>query len=234
MKLCKKYSLHLIVDEIYALSVYKTTEPNSTPFKSVLAIDSSKYLDPNYLHVLYGFSKDMASGGLRLGCIWTRNSDLITALSSISLMNWPSNLAETIAIQILENDKWMESYLKTNQTRLGERATLARSVLEEYDIAYTKGACAGFFLWLDLRKYLGQGDPEKATLKSERLFKKNMLAKGVYLTSGEGLTSEYPGFFRLCFVKDEAEVREGLKRLKEALEEFKPDENVSEGADPIW
>jgi 1-aminocyclopropane-1-carboxylate synthase len=234
MKLCKKYSIHLIVDEIYALSIYKTSEPNPIEFKSVLAIDYEKYIDPNYLHVLYGFSKDLASGGFRLGCVLSRNVDLITALSSSSLFSWPSNFVETVAIRMLENTTWMETFVKANQKQLGERAEFVRSALEEYDISYTKGASAGFFLWLDLRKYLGKGDPEKATLQSERSFKKGMLAKGVYLTSGEGLTSEYPGFFRLCFVKDENEVREGLKRLKEALEEFQTAEIVADGADPIW
>jgi 1-aminocyclopropane-1-carboxylate synthase len=220
MNLCQKYSIHLIMDEIYALSVYQTTQTEAVLFKSVLALDTENYINPNFLHILYGFSKDLASGGLRLGCIWSKNKDLIMALSAIALFCWPSNVAETIAITMLEDLEWMETFIKTNQASLNERAAMARSVLEEYNIPYASGASAGFFLWIDIRKFLGRGDPSQATWEDERIFKKQMLAKGVYLTSGEGLTSEYPGFMRFCFVKDEAEVRVGLKRLKEALDDY--------------
>jgi aspartate/methionine/tyrosine aminotransferase len=221
MKLCQKYSIHLLTDEVYALSVYQTPQAEAVQFQSVLTIDTKKYIHPTLLHVLYGFSKDFASGGLRLACIWSNNVDLLAALAALVFFCWTPNVSETIAITMLEDGEWIESFVKTNQASLKKCAAVARSVLENYGIPYAPGASAGFFLWIDVRKFLGNGDPEKATWKHERVFKKQMLAKGVYLTSGEGLTSEYPGFMRFCFVKDEVEVRLGLKRLKEALDEFK-------------
>jgi 1-aminocyclopropane-1-carboxylate synthase len=221
MKLCQKHSIHLIMDEVYALSVYHTPQTEAVQFRSVLTIDTEKYIHPNFLHVLYGFSKDFASGGLRLACIWSKNADLLVALAALAFFCWTPNVSESIAITILEDDEWIESFVKTNQASLGKCAAVARSALEDYGIPYAPGASAGFFLWIDIRKFLGNDDPEKATWEHERVFKKQMLAKGVYLTSGEGLTSEYPGFMRFCFVKDEVEVKLGLKRLKEALDEFK-------------
>ncbi|KAI7251974.1 PLP-dependent transferase [Hortaea werneckii] len=68
MKLCEKYQIHLLSDEIYAMSVYSPTPPPSpSPFESILAFDSTPYISPSLLHVLYGLSKDFAAGGLRIG-----------------------------------------------------------------------------------------------------------------------------------------------------------------------
>ena len=52
---CSKHDIHLISDEIYALSVYHTD--NSHPgFTSALSIDLTS-VDRSLVHVLYGFSK---------------------------------------------------------------------------------------------------------------------------------------------------------------------------------
>jgi aspartate/methionine/tyrosine aminotransferase len=212
MKLCEKYSIHLILDEVYATSVYD----DDSPFTSILAIDSKKYINTNYLHLLYGFSKDLAGGGLRLGCVWTKNSALIAALSAISFFNWPSNISDTIGSAMLENEDWMASFREQSKKRLAECAAFARSVLDEYEIPYEKGASAGFFLWLDVRKYLSN-DIEKTTWSKEQRLRKAMQENRVNLTPGEIMFSEGPGFFRLCFVKEEYEVREGLKRFKKSL-----------------
>jgi aspartate/methionine/tyrosine aminotransferase len=222
MKLAQKYSIHLLVDEIYAQSVYtvpgtaETEAPSS--FQSVLALEWQQFINPTYLHVLYGFSKDLASGGLRLGVLWTRNAALLRALSGLSRFSWTSTVSEAIGITMLEDEGWMESFLQTSRERLGARSALARSVLDEYGIPYERSATAGFFLWLDVRPFLGENKDSEVTWDDERAVVKRMQAKKVYLTEGEILASEKPGFFRLCFVKDELEVREGLKRLAEALD----------------
>jgi aspartate/methionine/tyrosine aminotransferase len=58
MKLCQRYQIHLISDEIYALSVWKNPEvPYAVEFTSVLAIDLTDIIDPNLVHVLWGMSK---------------------------------------------------------------------------------------------------------------------------------------------------------------------------------
>ena len=212
MKLCEKHSIHLILDEVYATSVYD----DESPFKSILAIDSKKYINPNFLHLLYGFSKDLAGGGLRLGCLWSKNSALIKALSTISFFNWPSNIADTIGSTMLENEDWMSSFRETSKKRLKESAEFAGAILDEYEIPYAKGASAGFFLWLDVRKFI-TNDIDNVTWSQERGLIKAMQEVKVNLTPGEIMFSEGPGFFRLCFVKDKAEVQEGLKRFKQAL-----------------
>lgn len=57
MKFCHKHRIHLISDEIYGLSVFDTGDSAAIPFTSVLSIDLTGLIDPDYLHVFYGMSK---------------------------------------------------------------------------------------------------------------------------------------------------------------------------------
>lgn len=57
MALCQKHHIHLISDEIYALSVFDTGNPDAVPFTSVLSFDATGLIDDDLLHVLYGMSK---------------------------------------------------------------------------------------------------------------------------------------------------------------------------------
>jgi hypothetical protein len=55
MRFCNRHKIHLISDEIYALSVYNSDETHIS-FTSVLSINPSGIIDPNLVHVLYGMS----------------------------------------------------------------------------------------------------------------------------------------------------------------------------------
>lgn len=232
MRLCAKHQIHLIVDEIYAVSHYKiptlpkgassTTVqagvPDSTdavPFHSILRFPPNKYISSTHLHVLYGLSKDFAAGGLRLGCIHSLSKPLIQAMGALSPFSWPSNLSEALAIAMLTDHPWRHAFLADGQRRLGERAAFARQVLDEMGIPHNGDkACAGFFLWIDLRRWValvGGG------WEGEKVVRGCVEGEGLFLTPGVHLNSEEPGFFRFCFATGEVEVREGMGRLKRAL-----------------
>lgn len=57
LRLCAARGIHLISDEIYALSVYNRDDRASEKFTSIRAIDCSGIIDPRQVHVLYGMSK---------------------------------------------------------------------------------------------------------------------------------------------------------------------------------
>jgi xeroderma pigmentosum group C-complementing protein len=82
LQFCQKYQIHLISDEVYALSVYE--EDNSTDgFVSVLSIEPANIgVNPALIHVLYGMSKDFAAAGLRLGCLISQNQRFLQAALS--------------------------------------------------------------------------------------------------------------------------------------------------------
>ena len=54
MKLCDKYKIHLLSDEIYASSVYEVPDKNAMKFTSALSFDTSPYISKEYLHIVYG------------------------------------------------------------------------------------------------------------------------------------------------------------------------------------
>ncbi|KAI4725572.1 PLP-dependent transferase [Aureobasidium sp. EXF-10728] len=84
MQFCDEYGLHLLADEVYALSVFTASSPSNVLFSSVLSVDHSAHISPNHLHVLYGMSKDFACSGLRLGCLYSRNTALMDSISALS------------------------------------------------------------------------------------------------------------------------------------------------------
>lgn len=58
MRFCQKHRLHLISDEIYALSVWHNADyPDAPGFTSVLSIDTEGLIDPSLVHVMWGMSK---------------------------------------------------------------------------------------------------------------------------------------------------------------------------------
>lgn len=65
MAFCQKHQIHLISDEIYALSVWYNSEaPDAAGFHSVLSIDTAGLIDPSLVHVLWGMSKVCAPGNI--------------------------------------------------------------------------------------------------------------------------------------------------------------------------
>jgi aspartate/methionine/tyrosine aminotransferase len=64
MEFSASKEIHLISDEIYALSTYEREDRPSEKFTSVRSIDPSGIIDSRQVHVLYGMSK--VSGGVSL------------------------------------------------------------------------------------------------------------------------------------------------------------------------
>ncbi|KAL1652106.1 hypothetical protein SLS58_000231 [Diplodia intermedia] len=219
MRFCNKHRLHLISDEIYATSIYdpgpSCSEP-PTPFNSVLSIDYGQYIDPNLLHVMYGLSKDFAASGIRIGCLLVRNRALMDALLAISQSHWPGIADQNVGVSILEDWDWLERFRKLNAETLAGRSLLLRKAFDEKGIPYDRRANAGFFLWVDMRKWLPKVDEKGQTVKgweSERVLVRLLKAKKVILTAGEDQAAEEPGFFRFVFSQREHVLREGLQRV---------------------
>lgn len=225
MDFCEKHAIHLISDEIYALSTYTLTSPeaNSTssgptiPFRSILTIpNAAQHIDPARLHVLYGMSKDLAAGGLRIGTLWTRNSELWNCLSAMNQFHWIPGPADAIATAMLEDEAWLHAFLAESQRKLGETSTLTRQLLQEKGIPFWEAGRAGFFLWVDLRAWLG-GTGKEDLWEAEREINDRFTKCGVFVTPGEIMKAEAAGWFRVVFSYDEATLREGLGRIFKAL-----------------
>ncbi|KAF2460669.1 pyridoxal phosphate-dependent transferase [Lineolata rhizophorae] len=221
MKLCAKYSVHLLSDEIYALSVFPVDESNgkTEAFESVLSFDTTPYLDSNYLHAVYGMSKDLASGGLRMGCIYTQNDALMRALCAMSKFHWSGTADERLATEMLEDETWLEQFNRTSRARLARSSKVAREALHRAGVAYSKGSNAGFFLWIDLRPWLPKvkGGDKWA---SEMALWEQLMQNKVFMTPGRGQQAEEPGYFRLIFSQPEHVIKVGMQRVKKTLDQI--------------
>lgn len=111
MRFCQIHNLHLICDEIYALSIFANPDfPNATPFTSALSIDPTNIIDPNLVHVTYGLSKDFGAAGLKVGCLVTRNEELKKAAGAVVRFHAVSGPSVAIATAMLEDRMWCSGF----------------------------------------------------------------------------------------------------------------------------
>ncbi|KAF2277791.1 aminotransferase [Westerdykella ornata] len=226
MKFCQKYKIHLISDEIYALSIFPNTayklDKEPIGFNSVLSIDTSGIIDPELVHVLWGISKDFGGNGIRLGVILSQsNNSFLTACRTASLNSVASSLAENAVVEILNDRTFLNSYIEKNRQRLSEAHAYAIKVLKSYSIPYEPGVNAAFFLWVNLGTMYAERHPEVRDAEDPHaitsiIFKK-LMEKKVFLVHGEAAGAEEPGWFRMVFTQPKGLIEEGIRRISEAI-----------------
>uniref|UniRef100_A0A8H7N5C9 Aminotransferase class I/classII large domain-containing protein n=1 Tax=Bionectria ochroleuca TaxID=29856 RepID=A0A8H7N5C9_BIOOC len=210
MRLCGKWDLHLLVDEIYALSVFENAEmEDAVPFTSVLSLSAEGLMDPRKIHAQWGFSKDFGATGMRIGCLISQSNPVfLKSLESFSLFNFPSSLADNAAAALLMDEKFTDCYISLYRSRLEESYKYVTRFLKEHGIPYRKPN-ASLFLMVNLAAvaHVVSDDDILALLREEKL----------YVTSASGYRSETSGWFRLVIAHPQHVLDEGLKRMQRAL-----------------
>ncbi|KAI5791042.1 pyridoxal phosphate-dependent transferase [Pyronema domesticum] len=197
------YNIHLISDEIYALSTFRQT---AVPFTSLLSIPVDSKA-ASRIHVLYGMSKDFGASGIRIAAIISRSVSLVNSiLTGSSYLSWVSSAADTMWSAILTDGKFLRGFIGLNQERLGRCWKLVTTELARNGIKYETRTCSGVFVWI----YLGYAGKEEAI--NERL-----IDMGVKLSPGRKFRSEEEGWFRLTFARPEDRLREAVKRIVKAI-----------------
>ncbi|KAB8273454.1 pyridoxal phosphate-dependent transferase [Aspergillus minisclerotigenes] len=210
LRFCNKHKLHLISDEVYASCVFDSGDPNAVPFTSVLSISTPDLIDPDLVHLLYGFSKDFAAGGLHLGFLITQNTALGQACKAILRLHNASTASITIGATILEDQDFITQFTQESRQSLASTYRIATSILHHEGINYVKGGNAGFFIYIDLSSYLPY--PDRSVREREFALAQRFLDAGVFLHPGEEHGKE-GGWFRLVFAHEEEVLREGLWRF---------------------
>ncbi|OAG01875.1 putative acc synthase [Paraphaeosphaeria sporulosa] len=224
-RFCGRNNLHLISDEIFALSVYHNVHANNaTPFVSVLGAGLDECIDSHLVHVMYGMSKDFCATGLRLGVLHSTNEGLIAAVSSISVFGWVPYVVQDVWADVLEDKQFLGDFKLENRKVLGKHCTMLRSFLDQHKIPYYDHVHAGVFVWVDLRRYLrGNSAPRPAISaaginhdQEVELFKR-FLGAGVVVSQGSSFGTEELGWYRISFAMDEQALNLGLQRLGNCL-----------------
>ncbi|MDX1447512.1 MAG: aminotransferase class I/II-fold pyridoxal phosphate-dependent enzyme [Acidimicrobiia bacterium] len=176
--------IHLVSDEIYALSVH-----GDATFVSVSGVADLE----EDIHIIWAISKDLAANGLRCGFLFSHNERLKSAVSGQAIWAAVSGRTQHFVSELLADRGWTDKYLVEMPRRLAEAHHVLSSGFSDAGIRHFP-AQAGFFLIADLRLHL-----DEPTFDSERDLWRRMVDQGVNLTPGKALRSPDPGLFRVCF-----------------------------------
>ncbi|PHH86578.1 hypothetical protein CDD83_10038 [Cordyceps sp. RAO-2017] len=221
MRLCQRHRVHLISDEIYALSVFENRADGGdrppVPFQSMLSIDPSGIIDPGLVHVLWGMSKDFGANGLRIGFVVSQHSDkLRRALGAVFEFGWTSSLTDLVTANVLEDDGWVGGYVEENQRRLSLQHARAVTWAREHGIEHAPGSNAGFFLWVNLGAAYRRHHPGPVA-DIDRAVMDSLIAHKIFLSDGVRFGAEQPGWFRIVFSHEADYLDRGLRRIAQAV-----------------
>ncbi|XP_032023883.1 probable inactive 1-aminocyclopropane-1-carboxylate synthase-like protein 2 [Hylobates moloch] len=210
LEFAKRYNLHVIIDEIYMLSVFD----ESITFHSVLSMKSLP--DRNRTHVIWGTSKDFGISGFRFGALYTHNKEVASAVSAFGYLHSISGIAQHKLCQLLQNTEWIDKvYLPTNCYRLREAHEYITAELKALEIPF-HNCSSGLYVWINLKKYL---DP--CTFEEERLLYCRFLDNKLLLSRGKTYMCKEPGWFRLIFADELPRLKLAMRRFCDVLQEQK-------------
>uniref|UniRef100_M3Y435 1-aminocyclopropane-1-carboxylate synthase homolog (inactive) like n=1 Tax=Mustela putorius furo TaxID=9669 RepID=M3Y435_MUSPF len=206
----KRYNLHVIIDEIYMLSVFD----DSVTFHSVLSMESLP--DPNRTHVIWGTSKDFGISGFRFGVLYTHNKEVASAVSSFGYLHGISGIAQYKLCRLLQDQEWIDTvYLPTYRSRLQKAHRYITKKLKALGIPFLNRG-SGLYIWINLQVYL---DP--CTFEEELLLHHHFLDNKLMLSRGKTYTCKEPGWFRIVFADKPLRLKQAMYRFYQVLEEQK-------------
>lgn len=205
MSWTERRGIHLVSDELYALSVHGDAE-----FCSVAELADGL---GDRIHLVWAFSKDFAVSGLRCGVLVSENRDLMEAIDQIAYWTAVPGTTQHLLGRLISDTEWVDGYIETMRARLRASYLAATRELGEHGIRHLP-ADAGFFFLIDLRDHLD----EQTWEAEDRLWRRILNDGRVNLTPGSSCRIGEPGFLRLVFATvPTACVQEGARRIGEVL-----------------
>ncbi|KAH8164037.1 hypothetical protein CIB48_g4208 [Xylaria polymorpha] len=163
MQFCQRHNLHLISDEVFALSEHGCTDLRQPrKFTSALAIDAAAHgCDATRIHVIWSMSKDLGATGARLGCVVTRSKDVRDSIALVSHIS-VSSLSVLFARALLTSPQ-LHTIIQLNSSRLAAAYKRIRVFFEENSIEYLPCEVTTFVL-AQLAPYSQTKEDEKAAV----------------------------------------------------------------------
>ena len=193
---CISEKVHLVVNEIYGLSLIDTSHQSIA--SEYQATDLTSFLDlieehkSDYLHYWYALSKDFGVSGMRVGMLYSRNKAILKAYENFNLAHMASNHTQWMVKEILSDHAFVKEYISTNQQRLTESYMQVISLLRKFAIPYVP-ARGSLFVWADFSPFLSKADRASENELWLDIYRK----AGVLLTPGAGFGHEGYGCFRI-------------------------------------
>ncbi|MGB6162235.1 MAG: aminotransferase class I/II-fold pyridoxal phosphate-dependent enzyme [Pseudonocardiaceae bacterium] len=200
-EVARRYDVDLIVDEIYANSVF-----GPDPF--IAALDPAVGAPADRTHVVWGFAKDFGLSGFKVGVLHTGHPEVRAAARALAYFTPVSTDTQFVVRELLADEDWVDGFIAEHRRRLGCSYDQVARLLTEWGIPYV-AAGAGFSVWMDLGGWL-----EMPTFAAEQaLWHSIWEATRVNILPGGVFACADPGWFRLCHPTGPAVVREAITRL---------------------
>jgi aspartate/methionine/tyrosine aminotransferase len=197
--------LHVVFDEIYALSVF-----GKQSFTSCAALRRSL---GERVHIVWAFSKDFGASGLRCGVLVSENRAVNAAVDAFAYWACCSGHTQYLLGEMISDETWIDGYITTMTAGLRDAHGRLTGLLDDGGIPYLP-AEAGVFTVLDLRSYL----TEQSWEAEHELWLRILDEAGVNLTPGSACHNGEPGFMRLCYAGLPTETMEiGVERMLRML-----------------
>ncbi len=201
-----RHGLHVILDEIYMMSVH-CAEVSVT---SGLSLDDA--IDPSLLHVVWGFSKDLGLSGFRCGLVHTVNKALAHVLHCNAYFQSVPTVSQYILTAIVSDFAWLDHvYLPTNQKCLRLAYLTATKMLKEMGVEVLESS-AGLFVWVNLKRWI-----KPLSRDGEMKLMDLLVDSGVYMTAGAAFRCVEYGWFRIVVSAHPDVLKVGLERLQAVL-----------------
>ena len=197
--------LHVVFDEIYALSVF-----GERSFTSCAELRPSL---GERVHIVWAFSKDFGASGLRCGVLVSENQAVNAAVEAFAYWACCSGHTQYLLGNMISDKTWVDSYIGSMRELLRRAYARLATALDAGGICYLP-AEAGVFVLLDLRSHLAA-----PTWEAEHTLWLEILERArVNLTPGAACHVGEPGFFRLCYARQPTEaVETGVRRIVRLL-----------------
>lgn len=210
-RFAQRHDLHLVFDEIYAMSTFATSDvPDPQPFISALNIDWPREAacHPSRIHILSSASKDFGLNGFRIGTFISQfNKDLFAAMKTTAKLYMVSAPADALFSALLNDEDFYPRFVDTNRRRLAEAYEVAKTWCQKHRIPY-KPANAGHFILVDLSAFCTDAMQLWATALNHR----------VCITPASNYHLLRDGWFRITFSLQQEILQEGFARLEQALD----------------
>jgi 1-aminocyclopropane-1-carboxylate synthase len=219
---CIEHQVHMIVNEIYGLSLIDTTptdHPSSAQGQDEY-VSFAKIMEEfvsDYLHLWYAFSKDFGMSGLRCGVVYSLNKGFISGLQNINVPHMVSNMSQWMIKEMLSDDEFIKNYIEQNKKQITRSYQWVVAALKLLDVPFIPSR-GGIFVWIDLSSYLDANKDDAEIALWMNIYKQT----GVLLTPGKEFKHLQKGLFRMVYTAVSFDhLKVAVERLSAYLGQFK-------------
>ena len=201
IEFCNKHSLHLISDEIYALTAFNS-------FYSIFHPKFTHLINKNNTHLVWSFSKDFCMNGIRVGVYASLNPLCVQQMHNTCYFSAISRFADLHLTKFLTNTTIVDAFLVKNKEICLNYLQQFKLFCNQRNIRFIEPN-AGFYLYINLSKYI---------VTTEYDLFLNFINIGVYMPRGEAFNDNEQGWFRVTYALKDSEFKLLLSRLSMLLD----------------